>query len=83
MSDQEPKNQTTESTAPTCHQIPSHTNYVNNSCPNCGFCPHCGRGGYQFYPNHYWYPWTYQPYYPTWTWGYNPGTTNYPPNYTG
>ena len=23
----------------------------NHSCPNCGYCPHCGRGGY-----HNWWP---------------------------
>jgi len=25
-----------------------------NRCPNCGYCPHCGRGGW---PNNYWGPW--------------------------
>ena len=20
------------------------------TCPSCGYCPHCGRGGQQFYP---------------------------------
>ena len=29
-----------------------------SACPNCGYCPHCGRGGYHTYP----YP--YQPSYP-------------------
>lgn len=31
------------------------------SCPNCGYCPHCGRGGYYTnpYPTPYWYQ---QPY---------------------
>lgn len=36
-------------------------------CPNCGYCPHCGRSGYGFVPQ---YPWWYQPYYTpiiTWT----------------
>lgn len=32
--------------------------HLSGSCPNCGYCPHCGRGGG-------WYP---QP----WTWPYNP-----------
>jgi hypothetical protein len=26
-----------------------------NTCPNCGYCPHCGRGGHQFQP--YQQPW--------------------------
>lgn len=29
------------------------------SCPHCGYCPHCKRGGYRTYP----YPHYYPPYY--------------------
>lgn len=70
-----------------CHQIPSHTHYVNNSCPACGYCPHCGRGGYRFIPwNPYgppYYPYPYKPYYPTWTNGTGTGDfTQFTPNIT-
>lgn len=33
--------------------------FPRSVCPSCGYCPHCGRGGYGTVP--YW-P-TYQPYY--------------------
>ncbi len=29
------------------------------TCPNCGYCPHCGRGGHHFQP-------PYVPYQPVW-----------------
>jgi hypothetical protein len=32
-----------------------------HACPNCGYCPHCGRGGWQTQPI---YPY---PSYPNWT----------------
>ena len=35
-------------------------------CPNCGYCPHCGRGGYRPMP---WYP---QPYWPWYIWTTTP-----------
>jgi hypothetical protein len=31
----------------------------NLTCPSCGYCKHCGRGGYQVYPQ---YPYPYIPY---------------------
>lgn len=37
-----------------------HREQAQNACPNCGYCPHCGRGG------HYVYPYYYQPWYPNW-----------------
>lgn len=40
-------------------------------CPNCGACPHCGRGGYRTYP----YPYYTQPW-----WGIYPPM---PPYYVG
>lgn len=33
-----------------CHDRP---------CPSCGYCPCCGRGGYQFWP--WTYPWRPRP----------------------
>ena len=34
-------------------------------CPHCGYCPTCGRGGYNAYP---WYPAPWRPYpYVTWS----------------
>ena len=48
---------------------------VKNSCPNCGFCPHCGRSnGYwtmpyvPYVPYYPIYP-SYPPAYPTWSRG--------------
>lgn len=41
-----------------------------HACPNCGYCPHCGRGGHYVAPYYPTYP---QPSYPwerpwiTWT----------------
>ena len=35
---------------------------TQHACPNCGYCPHCGRGGWHTYPR----PWYPQP-------GYLPG----------
>lgn len=32
---------------------PKQQEFVRQPCPNCGYCPHCGRGGHQTYP----YPW--------------------------
>ena len=26
---------------------------LNSPCPNCGYCPHCGRGGYRPYISPY------------------------------
>lgn len=57
----------------------------NSVCPNCGYCPHCGRSnGYRTYP-WYPYPWyTPAPWFnppftisttPTWTAGNTSGTT--------
>lgn len=44
-------------------------------CPNCGYCPHCGRGGHWHGDGYGWpqplYPY-YQPYYQPY-----PGPTNY------
>jgi hypothetical protein len=39
------------------------------SCPNCGYCPHCGRSDQPWYPNPY-YP---GPSYPSYPWGQTPG----------
>lgn len=46
---------------------------MSETCPNCGYCKHCGRGGYitapwvspryPIYPTYLPPPWTY----PTWT----------------
>ena len=39
----------------------------NNTCPSCGYCQHCGRGGYvgpTIYP-HYPQPYPWYPYYYT------------------
>ena len=42
-----------------------------HTCPNCGYCPHCGRGGYRTYP----YQPPYVPYTtPIW-YGTTTGTT--------
>lgn len=41
------------------NQLPKTSQSV---CPNCGYCPHCGRGG------HYTYPWYPSPWI-TWTTG--------------
>jgi hypothetical protein len=40
-----------------------------NACPNCGYCPHCGRGGHHAAPY-------YSPY-------YTPYTVPYMPTYWG
>lgn len=42
-----------------------------SACPNCGYCPHCGRGGDQVWPWHYAQPYPYggvspQPWNPSW-----------------
>lgn len=39
---------------------PSPYQSFRGVCPNCGYCPYCGRGGYhtypwQPYPGPYWY----------------------------
>jgi hypothetical protein len=47
--------------------MPTKTDQSQNVCPNCGYCPHCGRGGYHTYPY-----WLYQP---CWTQPYIWGTT--------
>lgn len=46
------------------------------TCPNCGYCKHCGRGGHQVYPM-YPSPWWQVPSYPTWigTGGFVPTVT--------
>lgn len=40
-------------------------------CPRCGYCPHCGRGGYQTIPYYPYHPYPLTPYpwwqYPTWS----------------
>ncbi len=36
---------------------------VESPCPACGYCPHCGRGGYHTYP------WYQPPYYTNTTGG--------------
>jgi len=33
---------------------------MNTTCPNCGYCPHCGRSAapppvYPYWPSHPWY----------------------------
>jgi len=45
-------------------------------CPNCGYCPCCGRGvPHYFQPYNPWNPWTPSPYPgPVWI-GYTPTTT--------
>ncbi len=52
-----------------------------NTCPSCGYCPHCGRGGHQTQPYYPSYPYPYwgAPYcgdvtYGTLTGGYSLGT---------
>lgn len=40
---------------------PSHC-----ACPNCGYCPHCGRGG-RYWPEPYW-PSPYWPTCPPYIW---------------
>lgn len=41
---------------------------MNEKCPNCGYCQHCGRsGGYQFVPYTAPYYVPYMPTYPNWT----------------
>jgi hypothetical protein len=44
-----------------------------NVCPNCGYCPHCGRGAHQpMIPAPYQpYPFPYSPNYPPIVWGGN------------
>ena len=32
---------------------------MKDTCPHCGYCPHCKRGGHRVYP--YW-QWVPQPY---------------------
>lgn len=62
--------------------VAEQKNSKQDACPNCGYCPHCGRGGY------YMIPWPYRPLYPqpyipytapyrqpTWTWGVIDSTT--------
>lgn len=37
--------------------IDSEISPFSHPCPNCGYCPHCGRGGREFsYPPHPIYP---------------------------
>lgn len=43
--------------------IPQHTIHVGGGCPACGYCRHCGRGGYAAPSNPY-YPPYIQPWYP-------------------
>ena len=50
---------------------PSNIGPVQHSCPNCGYCPHCGRSNVQPWPMTPWpsypsYPWWYPPYTVTW-----------------
>ena len=42
---------------------------LNDTCPKCGHCPHCGRSNLA--PNPYWYPYGPWPWYqyPTVTYG--------------
>ena len=28
--------------------------YGSDTCPSCGYCQHCGRGGRQYYPYFSW-----------------------------
>jgi len=46
--------------------------HKQETCPKCGYCPHCGRGGQQFvpYPVYPWGTWPGQrwPSYPYVTW---------------
>lgn len=39
---------------------------MTGSCPNCGYCPHCGRGGYRTMP-------LYPPAYPSPAYPWYPG----------
>lgn len=42
---------------------------VQHPCPRCGYCPHCGRGGFQPWPVGPYWPWPwYTPYPYTVTW---------------
>ena len=39
------------------------------ACPSCGYCPHCGRGGYwtmPYYPGPFYPQYPLYPTYPTW-----------------
>jgi hypothetical protein len=53
----------------------SQLNLTGHACPRCGYCPHCGRGGWLVYPV---YPTPWNPNYPgpgpVWS-GDNPLTT--------
>ena len=40
---------------------------MHGTCPNCGYCPHCGRGGQQFYPYPEPWPW-WRPTSPPYPW---------------
>lgn len=44
-----------------------------DSCPNCGYCRHCGRGGYNTQPYPYYRPWPTYPWGQTWTVTSQPG----------
>ena len=43
---------------------------TKETCPNCGYCPHCGRSAQPYYPQPYYpvTPWWQAPYYPQPTW---------------
>jgi len=67
------------------------TTVEEKACPNCGYCPHCGRSNQQpiiYYQYPYWPPQPYyvtQPVTTTTTWANTDGTTtdaNVPITYT-
>ena len=39
---------------------------MEGTCPSCGYCPHCKRGGQYVVPYWQWIPQPQHPY-PTWT----------------
>ena len=60
------------SPTPTASPASTGTFYINEvRCPNCGYCPHCGRsnGYYLPYPSYPTWP-VYNPY-PTYVWNYD------------
>lgn len=60
-------------------KMPTGDPTVFNTCPSCGYCPHCGRGHYAapmypLYPQPWVNPWPTQPYI-TWQVPMTAGTT--------